>query len=211
MTPGSRTFKRKSFYRENTSSWRANCSGYYFKKKACFFKFQISYLSCCDTMIYKKCIFGLPPGFLALSLSAKNDKSVSCCVNEMTLGPRLRVEAGCQGNQPQNQSWNFLFQPLKVQSIKRPRVWCSCNEAAIEILTDSQNFWVGEHVEITGGVSRCKSRQTVAPFPVSCPTNLFCLAGCSWITFFFFLIINQWLRKLQINWNWRGVLGTFGL
>lgn len=53
-------------------------------------------------MIYKKRIFGLPPGFLALSLSAKNDNSVSCCVNEMTLRPRLRVEAGCQGNQPQN-------------------------------------------------------------------------------------------------------------
>lgn len=42
------------------------------------------------------------------------------------------------------------------------------NEAAIEILKDqgSQNFWVSEHVEITGGVSHWKSRQTVAHFPV---------------------------------------------
>ena len=70
-------------------------------------------VSMCDIVIYsKKYIFVLP--VLATEslnpwnfLSGDNIKSVLCFANEMIFGKHQWIGAGCQGNQPRLEGWNF--------------------------------------------------------------------------------------------------------
>lgn len=94
---------------------------------------------------------------------------------------------------PWLQSWNFEPYPPFSREEKEARnrghdQSCLCNQASIRILKvqPSENFWVGEHMEVQGSGTQ-EGIEAPSPFPHPCPTQL---SSVSFITFFYSKLVN---------------------
>ena len=156
----------------------------------------------------KKYTFGLHPLFLAQTSqnpwtfpSDESSAGVSCCVDEETFGPHLRMMAGCLGNQPCDPP---AWQPgrgkvLAVKSITSGQWFnqlCLCDEASItgrkDVVRELAGWWThgdGESGALGEGM------EAPHPFPTCCSMHLFHLA----LPKLYLFIINWSPRKLSVS------------